>query len=542
MRQIDHLLRYASHGWPVLRLHTVEGGVCSCENGIRCKAPGEHARKRNWRRDATTDHSEIQKQWRKPDAANVGVVTGRDSGIVAIVVDPKKGGFETLRRLQLELGQLPRSVSWLTGQCGPGFIFRHPKQGRLRSKSLGPGVMLLGDGDFIVLPPSRDSSGDRCVWQDGMNNRALRPVELPPAWLSSLRGLGPSGSVKLELTTAADVLPKQIEWLWPERIPLGKLSVVAGRPGLGKSQVAAFLAATVSIGGKLPSDEGCAPLGSVLLLAAEDDFADTIRPRLEAAGADLSRVHMVGEVTDPVRGRRPFDFSTDLKQLEETIGDRGDVRLLIIDPMSAFHRRGADLRIALTCLQDLATKLKVAIVAITHLNKAKSNSVMTQVQGPTAVTAVARNVLIVTSENGSDRRLLIPAKDNLGGIRTGLAFRIVSRTTTSAARASAVLWEADPITLTADEASADGPRGSGGRGSLTDAEDFLRVLLSAGPVAAKEVCAEAADAGISPMTLRRAADAIGAKSRRVGGIAGKGQWYWEMDAKVIDAKVITGDC
>jgi putative DNA primase/helicase len=113
--------------------------------------------------------------------------------------------------------------------------------------------------------------------------------------------------------------------------------MLAGEPGLGKSQLAAFLAAIVTTSGDWPNGEGSADLGSVIVLSAEDDAADTIIPRLTAAGADLSRVHIVSAVaTDDHKGRRLFNLQTDLSSLEEAIAHLGDVRLVIIDPVSSY--------------------------------------------------------------------------------------------------------------------------------------------------------------------------------------------------------------
>jgi putative DNA primase/helicase len=541
MSQLKLALRYAKHDWRVFQLHTVRSGVCSCKDGSDCDRPGEHPRARHWRRDATTDGAKIRKRWLERPWANIGIVTGRASGIVAIVIDPANGGIETLRKLQIELGRFPASVSWITGNCGMGFIFRHPWPGPWPSKELGPGLKLVADGDYIVAPRSRDSSGDRCAWPAQTSDLNQRPAPLPASWLNRLGAPRRDGISEVVLTTAIHVAPKSLQWLWPERIAVGKLCIIAGEAGLGKSQISTFLAATVSTGGKFPSGEGDAPLGSVLLMLAEDDVADTVRPRLEVAGADLLRVHIIDGVGNPKKGTRPFDLVSDLQKLEESVRQQGDVRLIIIDPIAAFLRRGADVRTALTSLQELATKYGMAVVAITHLTKAKGISAMGRVQGPTAVGAVARNVFIVAREKGTDRRLLVPAKDNLGGIRTGLAFRIAPRTTEDGMRGSAVVWESGPIMLS-PEALAATSSVRAQRGSLTDAEDFLRILLHAGPIAAREVRSEASEAGISSITLRRAAEALGVRSHRKGGIAGKGAWFWELpnDTKVIDAKLING--
>jgi putative DNA primase/helicase len=134
---------------------------------------------------------------------------------------------------------------------------------------------------------------------------------------------------------AADVNPEPIEWLWPGRVALGKLTLVAGEAGLGKSQVSIAMVASVTTGGELPCKEGCAPQGKVVILSAEDGMADTIVPRLMAAGANREHVQIISAVKDPA-GRRGFNLSADLELLEQEIGRLGDVRLVIIDPISSY--------------------------------------------------------------------------------------------------------------------------------------------------------------------------------------------------------------
>ena len=116
----------------------------------------------------------------------------------------------------------------------------------------------------------------------------------------------------------------------------GKLSVIAGHPGLGKSQLTCAMAAAVTNGGPWPNSEGRAPRGGVLMLSAEDDVADTIRPRLEAAGAAVAHVHVLEAVRTGDGARRGFDLSRDVARLEEALAEVRDVRLVVIDPLTAY--------------------------------------------------------------------------------------------------------------------------------------------------------------------------------------------------------------
>jgi putative DNA primase/helicase len=150
------------------------------------------------------------------------------------------------------------------------------------------------------------------------------------------------------------------------------------------------------------------------------------------------------------------------------------------------------------------------------------------VTGSLGLVAVARAVFIVAPEKGTDRRLFVPAKNNLASCRPGLAYRIGGKATSNGVTSSTVVWDSTPAVVSADEvlASTSGARKL--QPALTNAQDFLSVLLAAGPVSAKDVRREATDAGISGASLCRAGAILGVKSRRIEGFAGKGRWVWEL--------------
>jgi putative DNA primase/helicase len=135
---------------------------------------------------------------------------------------------------------------------------------------------------------------------------------------------------------ASDLQPEKLVWVWPGRIPEGKLVLVGGPPGLGKSQLTAFMAATISNGGDWPCNEGSTAVGSVIFMSAEDGIEDTVVPRLMAAGANLDRVHIAASATKPDGTRKTFSLKTDVDLLEAKAKEVADVRLIIIDPISAY--------------------------------------------------------------------------------------------------------------------------------------------------------------------------------------------------------------
>jgi hypothetical protein len=329
----------------------------------------------------------------------------------------------------------------------------------------------------------------------------------------------------------SDIQAKPIRWLWPGRIARGKVSMIAGHPGLGKSQVTAALAAVVTAACKWPVDRTPCELGSVILLNAEDDAADTIRPRLEAAGADISRIEIIEAVVEGYRSdggqsTRGFNLKEDLGALDALLAQRRDVALVVIDPVSAYlsgvdTHINADVRAILAPLGELAAKHGVAIVCVSHLNKGGANKhnagdALLRVSGSLAFVAAARAAYIVTRDQGDPpRRLFLPAKNNVGKELPGLAFTVESHELANGVETSRVLWEPEPVAITADEAMA-APMADEDRTMTDEATDLLRELLLPGPLVAKDVKRQAIDAGISDKALRNARTRLGIIVTRAG--------------------------
>ena len=355
---------------------------------------------------------------------------------------------------------------------------------------------------------------------------------------------------RLVTVRASDIQPEKIQWLWPNRLAVGKISLIAGNPGLGKSQLTVHIAAQVTTGGRWPNGEGEAPYGSVVILSAEDDPADTLVPRLIAAGADLSRVHIVEAMKVPMGNselERQFNLADDIQVLCDALDQIGDVRVVVIDPVTAYlgtgksvdSHKNSEVRAALAPLQARAAKLEFAAIGVSHLNKGGGTEALMRVLGSLAFVAAARVAFLVVGDKDTDRSLFIPMKNNIGAKRPGLGFRVVSQIIADDIETSCIEWDADEVTTSADEALA-AAAGRGGDGdtaqsSVPEAMNFLRDVLSEGPVAAKSVQQQAKEAGISKATLRRAQKLLGVKAHHdgKGGDNGKGAWVWEMPEQVI---------
>lgn len=365
--------------------------------------------------------------------------------------------------------------------------------------------------------------------------RGWDPLEFTPAsnllaepeesveWLARQNAKPEALVVKL-----SSVTPRDVEWIRPQRWPQGKLCLVVGDPGLGKSLLLLDAAARISTGRSWP--EGTpAPAGRVLTLTAEDGLDDTVVPRLARMGADLSQIHVLRAIRQDGR-ERPFNLSSDIDQLRCAIEQVRPVAVFI-DPLSAYlgkrtdSHADADVRSVLHPVATLADEFNVAIVALMHLNKATQMRALYRVSGSVAFTAAARSVFAVVEEGETGRRLFVPLKMNLAPKPGALAFRILG------GDVPALDWDPDPVPNVDVEAALRGPgtdESGESRNEREDAKAFLNELLNDGPVPANRVKREAKQAMIAEKTLQRAKADLGVRSKREGGIGSEGEWFWYL--------------
>jgi len=343
---------------------------------------------------------------------------------------------------------------------------------------------------------------------------------------------------EITTTIAANLEMRGIDWLWPGRFARGKFGLIAGMPDMGKGQIAAFIAAAITARIDLPCGEGNMPRGSVIWFNAEDGAADTVKPRLVAAGADVSRVHFVNSTR--VGGEdRMFSLITDLQLLRKKINQIGDVQAVIIDPTSAYlgvgkvdSRSATDVRSILTPLKELAEELHVAVIGICHFNKKDDvKSAMLRVSDSIAYVAAARHVYaVLDNPEDKDTKLFIKAKNNLApdtkALRYGIGVQVVGRDQKLGVDIDApfIVWHSQYVEMTANEAMA-----AAGGSTAKRAREFLQERLRSGPVKADDLVEEAKQEGISFATLRRAKKELGIKSRK-GGF--DGEWIWELPPRI----------
>lgn len=318
----------------------------------------------------------------------------------------------------------------------------------------------------------------------------------------------------LDVVRLSDVMPESVSWLWPGRIPAGKLVTLDGDPSLGKSTLALHFAAVVTTGGQWPDGTTCHYSGDVVLLAAEDGLADTVRPRLDAAGADVTRVHAVQGVhagdpdaADPVL--RPPTLA-DVDQLRGLV-ERTGARLLIVDVLMAYLPNGTDshkdqdVRKVLSRLASLAESTGCTVLLLRHLNKAKGGDPMYRGGGSIGVIGAARAGMLVAKDPDDENvRVLASTKSNLGREPEALAYRLTDANSLGVAR---VEW-LGTSTHTARELLAD-PTDTADRPDRDGAAAWLEDYLTEHAKApAKDVKAAAHKQGHSERTLQRAAQQL----------------------------------
>ena len=343
------------------------------------------------------------------------------------------------------------------------------------------------------------------------------------------------------LSVRADTIKmKIITWLWPDRFAIGKLGLVVGLPDEGKGQLLSFFCAAVTTGGEWPMNEGQAALGSVIVFSDEDDAADTLAPRLEAARADRSRIHIIkmfhADGTD-----RVFSLVTDLEALRRTIVNIGDVKLVIIDPITAYlgfgtvdSFRTADVRALLTPIVTLAAEMKIAVIGVMHFNKKMDvTNALLRISDSLAFGAVARHVYGVIDDAENKRKLFVRAKNNVSAKDKNktLAFRFGAREVGEddengqTITAPHIIWEPAYVDITAMEAM-QAVADNRSPGAKDAAKKLLQEMLAKGGLPAGEV-EEAAEAnGISRATLRRAKEELGVVAEKDKTKDGK--WYWKL--------------
>jgi hypothetical protein len=332
------------------------------------------------------------------------------------------------------------------------------------------------------------------------------------------------------VTFLSSVQPEPVDWIWPDRLARGKYTLLAGEPGLGKTYLVLDISARISRGATLP-DGTVAPCGRVLILTAEDGLSDTIRPRLDALGADPTNIAVLEAIREGDGTRSAVSLVNDLPMVAAAVRDVQPT-MVVVDPLNAYlgrtdTHRDSEVRATLAPLIDLAEQERFALPMIGHLSKDAQRAALHRPGGSIAFVAAARIVLALAADpNDPTRRLLAPIKSNICRPAPTLAYRITD---------DRLVWDTAAVEMNVEDIfRAQSP---GDREEQTDAEKVIRDLLddeTSWPMVARDAF-KAADAhGISERTMQRTARRMGIQIRRLGFGSG-GKWVWHRPIDDIPA-------
>ncbi len=462
---------------------------------------------------------------RAAEAVVIGSIIIDPACIVPVskIIGPSNFAFDENRIIYQALLDLKEE-----GIAIDGFIVRNRLEETKQLKKVG-GVEYLQE--IVNIPTAANAEYYAKIVQEKAQRRRLagfyddtgkvlfsdRAVGESIATIQQL-AVGLDGAVDLHDMTPifrclADIAPEHVKWIWHEKIALGKINLILGDPNTCKTWLGLYIVARISTGGKWPNMNGdpdnFAPLGSAIILTAEDGLADTIRPRLDAMGANVSKIIVVEGVREKDEEGNLHSYSfclrNNLTALQQIIDNVKDVKIVLLDPLSGFlgdtdSHRDADVRGVLAPLSGFAEKNGIAIVGIRHLNKNSGGKAMYRDSGSLAFIAASRLAWLVSTDPDnpeSKRRLLIPIKYNVIAEPVGLAFEVID---------GKVVFENEPVNTTADEALG---------GSMVVAPkremgvQWLKDTLAGKTMASSEVERLAKENGISAWMLKEAKRELG---------------------------------
>ena len=312
----------------------------------------------------------------------------------------------------------------------------------------------------------------------------------------------------LKLINMRDVEVESVSWLWYPFIPYGKVTIIQGDPGEGKTTLVLQIIARLTKGESIIDEKEKPPI-NVIYQTAEDGLADTIKPRLLSADADCSKVIVIDDRDTPLTMR--------VVRLEQAIVET-NAKLVVLDPIQGFlgadvdMHRANEIRPIMKHIAELAEKYKCAIILIGHMNKCSVGKSAYRGLGSIDFQAAARSVLIVGRiKDEPEIRVVCQTKSSLAPEAKAVAFRLNEET--------GFEWIGE-LDITADDLLSGTVKGTKKQAAM----DFLENLLADGQISQKEIIKLARQKGVSDKTLRNAKDELKIKSKRVNN-----QWYWSFD-------------
>lgn len=400
----------------------------------------------------------------------------------------------------------------------------------------GPGesAIFRGSDGVLGFKCQHNSCADKS-WRDvrtlidgDVSTRRMEPAN------KGSEGPTEESESRLLVVRGSNIRIRPIDWLWNGYLAQGKLHILAGAPGTGKTTIAGALAAILTSGTRWP-DGTVADVGDVAVWSGEDDPEDTLAPRFIAAGADMQRIHFISAVNTDA-GKRSFDPATDMASLKSYIQQNPHIKLLIVDPVvsavAGDSHKNTEVRRNLQPLVDLGQECQCAILGISHFSKGTGGKdPVERVTGSIAFGALAR-IVLATAKVEDDSlpegtRLFARAKSNIGSDTGGWYYRMNTITLKQDPDilTTEILW-GDQVEGSAREllASADAMDENGGS-ALEEAKQFLESELALEAVPAKKIMTLARQNGISDRTLKRAKSTLKIKSKKSGLDVG---WCWHL--------------
>jgi hypothetical protein len=435
----------------------------------------------------------------------------------------------------------PELTQWFAGKQLVYLLEDNDDAGRKHTAKVAAALRSTVPEIVTVSFPELPEKGDVSDWLEAGGNRRLLIARAQEA---RKRDGAKRTYVAVKLST---VKPRATKWIWPGHLARGALELLAGIPGLGKSQIQCQYVACVTTGHTWPDDAPGIEPCRVIMLTAEDTTDTTLVPRLKAAGANLELVEELRAIHRNAK-EEMFLLAEDMSKLEQMIRDRGDVGLVTVDPITAFmghakhfdSHRATDVRAQLSPLKKLAEDTNVALSAVTHPSKNAGPRALDHFLGSQAFIAAARlgHLCVPEMEDTPDgakratgRNFYTKPKHNITGAGPTLVYRMemidtkdCDEETGVVIRAPVIRWEGE-MDITADEAIA-AARTTKSKSSLT-AQGFLTDFLAGGPQLQTAVIERGAERRFTEHQLKHAKTKLAIVSYRKG-FGESGVWFWAL--------------
>lgn len=325
---------------------------------------------------------------------------------------------------------------------------------------------------------------------------------------------------RIEIENVSAVQQRKIDWMWKDIIAYGKITLFAGEPGVGKSQLLLYIASIVSNGGRFHQETKLCDKNKVLLISGEDNADDTIKPRLMALNSDLSFIdYMKGVRQEDKNGNIYYDSISiieDLADIEQKIIENG-YKLIIIDPISLYlgnvdENKNKDIRTALGRLNALAERRNLSIILNSHFSKPSSGgakNAVYRVMGSIGFAAAARIVFgVMKDPEDAERRLFLPIKNNIGQDKEGFVYKIKPSLVDGSIETSKVEWLNETISITANEVLNNSNYSEREAPRLEEVKDFILDILKFGSVPLTEIVKKAKKLGFGKNVLYQGKDEL----------------------------------